>query len=83
MAKEIFKLAIPECFEYTFEVGKRGVIKIEEDVIQIGTAEGWTPSKMIYRIVFDNGNTIEIAASVSGIVLFKRNMLDKQVMKGE
>ena len=72
MEHVIYKLDIPECSDYTFEVGEKGVIKIEQDIIQIGTAEGWTPSKMIYRIVFDNGNCIEISANVSGIVLFKR-----------
>lgn len=72
MENVIYKLVIPECSDYTFEAGKRGVIKIEQDIIQIGTAEGWTPSKMIYRVVFDNGKSIEISASVSGIIIFKR-----------
>ena len=72
MENVIYKLVIPECPNYTFEVGKKGVIKIEQDIIQIGTAEGWTPSKMIYRVVFDNGDTIEMSASVSGIIIFKR-----------
>ena len=29
--EEIYKLDIPECSDYTFEVGKKGVIKIEQD----------------------------------------------------
>ena len=72
MKNIIYKLDIPECSNYTFEVGDKGVIRIEEDIIQTGTAEVHTPSKLIYRVVFDNGNTIEISASTSGIILFKR-----------
>lgn len=72
MKNTIYKLDIPECSNYTFEVGERGVIRIEEDIIQTGTAEGYNPSKLIYRVIFDNNETIEISASVSGIVLYKR-----------
>jgi len=70
----IYKLDIPECSNYTFEIGKYGVIKIEEDIIQTGVGDGYSTSKLIYRIVFDNGNNIEISANVSGIVLFKQNI---------
>jgi len=69
----IYKLEIPECSDYAFEVGKKGVIKIEEDFIQTGVGDGYiSTAKMIYRIIFDNGNNIEISANVSGIVLFKQ-----------
>jgi len=68
----IYKLDIPECSNYTFEVGEKGVIRIEEDIIQTGTADGYNPSKLIYRVVFDNNDTIEISASVSGIIIYKR-----------
>ena len=68
----IYKLDIPECSNYTFEVGEHGVIKIEEDVIKTGVGECYDPSKLIYRIVFDNGDNIEISANVRGIVLFRK-----------
>lgn len=73
----IYKIDIPECSNYTYEVGEKGVIKIEQEIIQIGTAERLDPSKMIYRVIFENGNSIEISANVSGIVLFKREYADK------
>ncbi len=80
MKHVIYKLDIPECSNYTFEVGEKGVIRIDEDIIQTGVGDGYiSTSKMIYRIVFDNGNNIEISANVSGIVLFKR----KKQLKGE
>lgn len=72
MTQMIYKLDIPECSNYDFEVGKKGVIRIEEDIIQTGVCEGYSTSKLVYRIVFDNGNKIEISANVSGIVLFKQ-----------
>ena len=36
----IYKLDIPECSSYTYEVGTKGVVKIEQDIIQTGVREG-------------------------------------------
>ena len=68
----IYKLRIPECLEYSYEVGCSGVLSIEQDIIQTGSGPDTTPSKLIYRVKFEDGKSVEIDANIRGLVIYKR-----------
>lgn len=70
----IYKLDIPECSSHTYEVGTKGVVRIEQDIIQTGVREGYNTSKLIYRIIFDDERIIEISADIKGVIIFRKNI---------
>lgn len=74
MENIIYKIDVPECSSYTYEVGMKGVVKIEQDIIQTGVGDGYNTSKLIYRIIFDDKRKIEISANIKGIIIFRKNV---------
>lgn len=70
MENIIYKIDVPEYSSCTYEVGTKGVVKIEEDLLQTGVND----SKLIYRITFDDKRIIEISADVKGIIIFRENI---------
>lgn len=73
----IYKLVVQrDGVNHTYEVGVNGVASMTTDIIQTGVGDGYTPSKMVYLVEYDDGRSVEIDSRLEGAIVYRKPVCD-------